>query len=38
MVCTFDIILTFESMNGILQCDLSNETSWTDLLYGNYYY
>lgn len=38
MVCTFDIILTFESMNGFLQCDLSNETSWTALLCDNYYY
>ena len=37
-IMLYKVVLTFESVNEILWCDLSNESYWTVLSRGTVYY
>ena len=37
-IMLYKVVLTFESVNGILKCDHSNESYWAVLSSGTVYY
>ena len=37
-IMLYKVVLTFKSVDEILQCNLSNESYWAVLLYGTAYY
>ena len=38
IIMLYNMVLTFESVNEILQCDYSNESYWAVLSCGTIYY